>query len=58
MLGVSGLLGARGETRTHLQVRLVVTLGRPPDMIFLCVLGNRKVGDWLRIVRKSLGVTN
>lgn len=43
MLHVSGLLGARGETRTHLRVRLVVTLGRPPDMIFPCVMGNGKV---------------
>lgn len=43
MLHVSGLLGARRETRTHLRVRLVVTLGRPPDMIFPCVMGNGKV---------------
>lgn len=38
MLGVSGLLGARGNTRTHLRVRLMVTLGRLPVMIFPCVV--------------------
>lgn len=32
------MLGARGKTRTHLRVRLLVTLGRPPDMIFPCVV--------------------